>query len=242
MKLQLSEEERRQRDHQSLPLGSEQEITDAWHRLSYDSARRGLTWHATRWKGYPIYKLPSDLWLYAELLYAVKPRTIIETGTAEGGSALYFADLLELYGVRDYRVITVDIRSLNPRWPHHERIFYVPSFSSVDWPPKAGRYADGMQVTIPPHLEAPVLVVLDSDHSQAHVARELDVYAPLVSPGSYLVVEDSNVNGHPVLAEHGPGPLEAVQAWLPQHPEFREDRARPASQLLSYHTWLKRVD
>lgn len=241
MKLVLTEEERRQRDHQALPLGSEEEIIDAFHRLSYDSARRGLSWHATRWKGYPVYKHPVDLWLYAELLTEIRPRTIIETGTAQGGSALYFADLLQMLGVRDYRVITVDIVPLNPRWPAHDRIFYVPQFNSADWPPRGGRYAGGLEVQVPPRLEAPVLVVLDSDHAQAHVACELDVYAPLVTPGSYLVVEDSNVGGHPVNLEHGPGPWEAVRDWLPGHPEFREDRARVARQLFSYHTWLRKL-
>jgi cephalosporin hydroxylase len=240
VRLQLSEEEQRQRDHQALPLGSEEEIIDAFHRLTYGSRRKGLTWAATRFRGFPVYKLPSDLWLYMELVWEVKPRTIIETGTAEGGSALYFASLLDWLG-KDRIVITVDVRPLSPRYPKHDRIFYVPGFSSVDWPPKRGVFRDGMQITVPPKLEPPVLVVLDSDHSEAHVARELDVYGPLVTEGSYLVVEDSNVNGHPVLTEHGPGPREALDRWLPDHPEFREDRARVARQLFSYHTWLKRV-
>lgn len=242
MRLEFTDEEARQRDHQALPLGSEQEIADAFHRLSYDSARRNLSWHATRWRGVPIYKHPIDLWLYAELLHEVRPRTIIETGTAMGGSALYYADLLAMLGVRNYSVITVDVAPLNPRWPAHDRIFYVPQFDSKDWPPKGGRWAGGMQLQVPPRLEPPVLVVLDSDHAEAHVRVELDVYAPLVTPGSYLVVEDSNVGGHPVNVEHGPGPFEALADWLPAHPEYREDRARPAAQLLSYHTWLKRIE
>ena len=240
MKLELRPDELRQKEHQSLPLGSEQEITEAFHRLSYDASRKGLTWHATRFRGFPVYKLPSDLWLYMELVWEVKPRTIIETGTAEGGSALFFASLLDWLG-KDRIVITIDIKPLNKRWPAHDRIFYVPGFSSLDWPPKAGRSVDGMAMTIPPKLEPPVLVVLDSDHAEEHVAKELDIYGPLVTEGSYLVVEDSNVNGHPVLSEHGPGPREALDRWLPDHPEFKEDLARPARQLFSYHTWLKRA-
>lgn len=241
MRLELTEEERRARDHQSIPLGTEREIADAFHRLSYDEARRGNTWHATGWKGYPVYKHPIDLWLYAELLWVVKPRTIVETGTAAGGSALYFADLLASFGVRDYTVLTIDVAPLSRRWPAHERIFYCPERDSKLGIPPQARILGESLVTMRPRLEPPVLVVLDSDHSEAHVRAELDVYAPLVTPGSYLVVEDSNVNGHPVLPEHGPGPMEAIVDWLPAHPEFREDRARPARQLFSYHTWIKRI-
>jgi len=69
-----------------------------------------------------------------------------------------------------------------------------------------------------------VMVILDSDHAQAHVRAELDVYAPLVTSGCYLIVEDTNVNGHPVYPLHGPGPMEAVNDFLPAHPEFEVDR------------------
>ena len=240
MKLELSPDELRQKEHQSLPLGSEAEIVEAFHRLSYDASRKGLTWQATRFRGFPILKLPSDLWLYMELVWELKPRTIIETGTDTGGSALFFAALMDWQG-KDGVVITVDVVPLNPRWPAHDRIFYVPNFSSADWPPKRGVMAGGMQVTIPPFLKPPVMVVLDSDHTEEHVYKELETYAPLVTENSYMVVEDSNVNGHPVLSEHGPGPREALERWLPDHPEFKEDLARPARQLFSYHSWLRKV-
>lgn len=227
--------------HQSIPLGTEDEIAEAFHRLSYDAWRDGRTWHATRWKGFRIYKHPIDLWHYAEVLWEVKPRTVVETGTADGGSALFYADMLSVMGVRDYSVVTIDISPLEARLPAHPRIFYVPQWDSArGFPPRVKHHAEA-SVLDRGRLESPVLVVLDSDHAESHVRAELDAYGPLVTPGSYLVVEDSNVNGHPVQHEHGPGPQEALDAWLPEHPEFRVDRARVQRQLLSYHTWLRRV-
>jgi cephalosporin hydroxylase len=66
-------------------------------------------------------------------------------------------------------------------------------------------------------------VLLDSDHAEAHVRQELEAYHPLVTAGSYLVVEDTNLNGHPVEPEHGPGPWEAMQAFLSAHTQFAHD-------------------
>ena len=86
------------------------------------------------------------------------------------------------------------------------------------------------------------MVVLDSDHSQAHVARELELYSPLVTPGCYLVVEDTDVNGHPVNFSHGPGPMEALNEFLPAHPEFVADSSREKFMVTFFpRGWLKRL-
>ena len=68
--------------------------------------------------------------------------------------------------------------------------------------------------------------ILDSDHTEAHVSRELELLAPYVTPGSYLIVEDTNINGHPTYPTFGPGPYEAVSTFLRAHPEFVVDTAR----------------
>jgi cephalosporin hydroxylase len=75
-------------------------------------------------------------------------------------------------------------------------------------------------------LQKSTMVILDSDHSEYHVREELRLYAPLVSPGNYLIVEDTNINGHPVLKEHGPGPYEAVQEFLKGQRNWVVDRER----------------
>lgn len=70
------------------------------------------------------------------------------------------------------------------------------------------------------------MVLLDSDHRAAHVRREMELYAALVSPGSYLIVNDTNINGHPSVVGNkgrGPGPFEAVEDFLTEHPEFERD-------------------
>lgn len=67
------------------------------------------------------------------------------------------------------------------------------------------------------------MVILDSDHRRDHVVRELRTYGPLVSPGSMLVLEDTIVNGHPVLPDFGPGPMEALEEFLAETKTFEID-------------------
>jgi cephalosporin hydroxylase len=87
-----------------------------------------------------------------------------------------------------------------------------------------------------------VIVLLDSDHTKDHVLAELNAYSPLVTPGSYLIVEDTNLNGHPVDPDYGPGPMEALDAFLTTHSEFAHDTTQDKF-LLSFNPkgYLKRA-
>ena len=159
------------------------------------------------------------------------PGLVIETGTYRGGSALYIADRLETIGAGN--VVTVDVNE-PPNPPQHPRLTYFTG-SSTD--PAIVEKIAGM---IPEGT--PVLVILDSDHSRDHVAAELEAYAPLVPVGSYLIVEDTNVNGHPAAPDFGPGPMEAVWDFMAGDPGFEID-ARCERYFLTQNPsgYLKRV-
>jgi cephalosporin hydroxylase len=87
-----------------------------------------------------------------------------------------------------------------------------------------------------------VLVILDSDHRKDHVLKELNSYADFVNLGSYIIVQDTDTNGHPVLKGYGPGPMEAVEEFLATNDDFVPDRSRERL-LLTLHPkgYLKRV-
>jgi cephalosporin hydroxylase len=193
-----------------------QAITDQFHRMYYDGYGQGGTWAATYWRGVPTEKCPLDLWIYQEIVYELRPDAIVETGTRFGGSALFLADMCELVGCG--RVVTVDIAHEAGR-PEHPRISYVRGSSVA-----AATFAAVKQQLLPADK---VMVLLDSDHSKGHVLAELRLYSPLVSPGHYLIVEDTNIGGHPVAEDFGPGPMEAVNEFLaPGDTGFVPDRTR----------------
>jgi cephalosporin hydroxylase len=183
-------------------------ITTAFHRLYYTNA--GQTWRTTSWLGYGALKCPLDMWVYQELIFRLRPDLIVETGTHSGGSAHFMATICDAVGQGSIISIDTDLR---PRRPEHPRITYVHG-SSV---------APDVLAQVAERASGRVMVILDSDHRRDHVLAELEAYSPFVDEGSYLIVEDTNVNGHPAARSHGPGPMEALDEFLPRHPEFRVD-------------------
>lgn len=191
------------------------DVVRLFHQIYYDTGRTGHgTWTQTYWMGVPTEKIPLDLWLYQELMHALRPQLVIETGTRHGGSALFLSHMLDLIGGAG-EVLTVDV-TRPPDAPQHPRLTYLTG-SSTD--PEIVRQVRGRAGG-----RAPVLLILDSDHSERHVLAEMRAYHDLVTPGSYMIVEDTNVNGHPVRPEHGPGPMEAVAAFLRENQDFEIDR------------------
>lgn len=198
-----------------ISKSTEKAVVEQFHKLYYNANVFGKTFVDTFWLGIPLLKCPLDLWVYQEILHELRPDLIIETGTAGGGSALFLATMLDLIG--NGKVVTVDIEP-NDKRPAHKRIQYLLGSSL------SGEIAD--EVRRFAAKAEKVMVILDSDHKKQHVLDELKIYSPLVSRGQYLIVEDSDVNGHPVLKDHGPGPMEAIDEFLRHHKEFVSDPRR----------------
>ena len=193
------------------PSGVKRASVAQFHLLFYHSFQERL--ETTTWMGVPVNQCPMDLWIYQELLHRVRPAVVVETGTAWGGSALYYAGLCDL--LDHGRIVTIDIGVAEGR-PDHPRVTHIVGSSTTPDTVDEVRRLVGDA--------SPVLVTLDSDHGYSHVRHELAAYADLVTPGSYLVVEDTNLNGHPVHPRFGPGPMEAVEEFLAADRRFEVER------------------
>lgn len=209
----------------------EKSIVDQFHELYYDSRVFGKTWGNTFWLGIPTLKCPLDLWIYQEIIFEVKPDVIIECGTAAGGSALFLASMCDLVG--NGRVITIDIEDIKGR-PEHKRIKYLLGSST------SKEIVEKVKNLIKDEIK--VMVILDSDHHEEHVLNELRIYSNFVTKGSYLIVEDTNINGHPVAPDFGPGPMEAVKKFLRENKSFVIDETKEKFYLtFNPKGYLKRI-
>ena len=208
-------------------------------RMAADEGMRGQTraWlaAATRyeysyhftWLGRPIIQFPQDIVATQEIIWRVRPDLIVETGIARGGSLIFSASMLELLGGDGLVVgVDVDIREHNrveiERHPLAGRIKMVQG-SSVDESVvrRVAEHAEGRRA---------VLVMLDSNHTHEHVLRELELYSPLVTPGSYLIVYDTLIEQMPEDMYpdrpwgRGDNPLTAVSEFLARGSDFEVDR------------------
>ena len=179
------------------------------------------------WLGRPIIQYPQDIMALQEIIWRVKPRLIVETGIAHGGSLIFHASMLELLGGDGLVVgIDIDIRAHNrieiERHPMFKRARMIEG-SSIDPAivEEVHRMADD---------RGPVLVALDSNHTHDHVLQELQAYAPLVTAGSYLVVFDTVVEDMPPGSfpdrpwDKGNNPKTAVHEFLLTNDRFEIDR------------------
>lgn len=206
------------------------DIKNLFQEFYYYSRRKTL--ENTFFMGIQTLKYPTDLWVLQEIIFETKPDVIIETGTYNGGSALYMAMLCD--HLNNGEVITIDVKEHSNR-PKHSRIHYLTGSSVSD------KIVEDVKTRVDGKKNR--LVILDSEHMKSHVLKELELYSPFVNVGSYLIVEDTVVNGHPVMPEFGPGPYEAVEEFLKNHQEFIVDESKEKFFLTQNpNGFLKRIN
>lgn len=180
------------------------------------------------WLGRPMIQLPMDAMAMQEIIWAVKPDLIVETGVAHGGSVVLSASMLQLLGHGEVLGVDIEIRPHNRQaiesHPMAHRIHLIEGSSTA---PEVVA-----QVRAAAAGKQRVLVFLDSNHTHEHVLAELNAYADLVSVGSYCVVFDTFVEDMPddyVWTERpwgkGNNPKTAVWEYLRSHPEFQIDKS-----------------
>lgn len=195
-------------------------LSNLWIKAAAD---RRLMYELT-WLGRPVIQFPTDVVVIQELLWNLRPDLVIETGVAHGGSLVLTASILELIGNGHVLGIEIEIRPHNRRaietHPLAKRINLIEG-SSVDEGTvgQAKAAASGKGV---------VLVILDSNHSEAHVLKELEQYSSLVTPGSYIVAHDGAQawvwdlpRGKAEWKDDNP--LGAIDKFVAAHPDFEID-------------------
>jgi cephalosporin hydroxylase len=222
-------------------------VADLWVRLGW--VRKYS--YGFSWLGRPIIQLPDDMIRIQEAIFQVQPDVVIETGIAHGGSLIFYASLMELIGKGEVIGLDIEIRPHNraaiEAHPMAKRITMIEG-NSV-----AAEVVEQVKARIKP--DDVVMLILDSNHARDHVAAELDAYAALVTPGSYLLSQDGVmqlVAGMPRTGEDWAenNPISAVRAFLDAHPEFELALPpRPFDESLdtpecSHHPvgWLRRKD
>jgi len=225
-------------------LGKDQPFQDLSAQWLREAMGRGYTYNYT-WLGQPIIQYPQDMAVMQELIWAVKPDMVIETGIAHGGSLLLSASLLAVLDVAEAAAsggtvqggksprkvigIDIDIRAHNRALiENHPLAHYIQMFEGSSIDPKMVE-----QVAAEAKNYKKVMVCLDSMHTHDHVLAELKAYAPLTSKDSYCIVFDTLVEDLPqgFFADRpwdiGNNPKTAVWEWLKTNPNFEIDKAIP---------------
>ena len=203
-----------------IPLYSKEAfeaISEQWVRIGWALGH----YFTFSWMGLPILQLPEDLVRVQEVIADLQPDVIVETGVFGGGSMLFHASVCEALGkghiVGIDKQIPAETRDGVMRHRLSHRVTLIEGDSAAADVVAQVRHAVGDART--------VMVLLDSDHSKAHVARELEAYAPLVTPGACIVASDGIMGrlsdvpgGDPSWAEDNP--TEAAREFAARHPEF----------------------
>lgn len=205
-------------------------VTEADEAAALKAFRAVWSKHQPEFKstfmGVPTYQNPLDAWVVQEVIVETAPDVMIEAGTAKGGSAMLWAMLLREVNPSS-RIITIDIeddralRAKNHPLTRERVSFVLGSSTSPETIAKIEKRVAGQRV----------LVLLDSLHTKEHIAAELEAYAPMVSVGSYVIVQDTALGGDIAITE-----------FLEKNPQFQADRSRERFVLTNSRLgYLKRI-
>lgn len=213
---------------------------DEFHK-HYEKSR---IWENNKWFGVPMYKLPFDAFVIQELIVNMRPDFIIETGTGYGGSAMFYASICEL--LREGHVITMDIEDkidssgiFSNEWA--DRITFLHGSSTNNLILDKVKYIIN---EIWNNNNPRCIVLLDSWHTKEHVFKEMEIYSEFVPVGSYMIVEDSHANGHPVPWEYDDeGPMGAIEKWMELYGDSWEVDYSCEKHLMTFNPkgYLKRI-
>lgn len=236
-------------DRSLMPLYSKQAfelISDQWLKVGWNQKYP----YTFSWMGRPVIQLPEDLLRAQEVVYRVRPDVLIETGVAHGGSLIFYASLFKAMGKG--RVIGVDIE-IRPHNRSAIEAHELASFITL----MEGSSIDGhvlKKVSSGVRPQDCVMVVLDSNHTKAHVLAELEAYSGMVTAGSYIVATDGGMRDLADVPRGEAGwltdnPAAAAEEFASRHPEFvleqpawpfnESDLARSVTHWPS--AWLRRT-
>ncbi|GKU76795.1 cephalosporin hydroxylase family protein [Paenibacillus sp. L3-i20] len=226
-------------------LGNNETLKKTAHDFILQQVEHKYTYNFT-WLGIPIIQFPQDMIALQEVIWKVKPDVIIETGIARGGSAIFYASLQKLIGNDGIVIgVDVDIRPHNrveiENHPLSKNIYLIEGDS-------VSQEVYKQVVNIVSNRKS-VLIILDSNHTHEHVYKELEVYSPLVSENSYLIVLDTVVDDMP---DHffedrpwksGNSPKSAVRQFLKHNQQFVVDKSIEDKLLITVapEGYLKRL-
>jgi cephalosporin hydroxylase len=214
-------------DKTVLPLYSD----DAFRLLARVFLRVGWNQkysYGFTWLGRPVVQLPEDMIRIQEVIHEVRPDVIVETGVAHGGSLIFYASLCKAMGKG--RVVGVDIEIR----PHNRKAIESHELGSMITLIEGSSIAPEVLAAVRANIKPgeKTLIILDSNHSYAHVRDELKLYSPLVSPGSYIVATDGIMrdladvpNGRPEWRTDNPA--NAAVDFAKESPNFRLEKRRP---------------
>jgi cephalosporin hydroxylase len=224
--------------------GKNEQLLQVSKDFTEATIRSGYSYNFT-WMGRPIIQYPQDMIAMQEIIWTVKPDLIIETGIAHGGSLIYYASILELIGKGEVLGIDIDIREHNrleiEKHPMYKRIKMI----------QGSAISEEIIEKIKPHAadKKTVMVCLDSNHTHDHVLKELELYSPFVTVGSYLIAFDTIVEDLPADLYKdrswsvGNNPKTAVFEFLKDNDNFEIDKSVDNKLLVSVAPdgYLKRV-